>query len=131
MGRSVSYPRGALVAFTHIDDEMDYLDWQDMLDSERDYVQSLWPSFEPADHWRGREDHVIARNRLVEFGMSEYCGLVAYWLVPRDDLESAGLEALAETWIARVAPRFLKTFGTLRKIGTFSNGEAVFERIAA
>ena len=82
MGRSVSYPRGALVAFSHIEDEMDYLDWQDMLDNVRDHAMSLWPSLYEADHWRGREDHVIAANSLVEFGISEYCGLVAYWLVP-------------------------------------------------
>lgn len=130
MGRSVSYPSGALVAFTHIEDDMDYHDFQDMLESEREYAISLWPSLYEADHWRGREDHVIATNSLVEFGISEYCGLVAYWLVPREDLEPS-LEAFAQRWIDQVAPRFLRTFGTLRKIGTFSNGEAVFERIAA
>jgi len=130
MGRSVSYPSGALVAFTHFDEEMDCWDWQDVINDTRDYACELWPSFEPADYWRGREDLVLARNRLVEFGMSEYCGLVAYWLVARDDLD-AGRQALAEAWIARVGGRFIKTFGPLRLVGRFSNGEAIYERIAA
>lgn len=130
MARSVSYPRGALVAFSYLDEEMDYFDFQDFLESEREYVSSLWPSLHAADHWRGHEDHVLAANSLVEFGISEYCGLVAYWLVPREDLEPS-LEAFAQRWIDQVSPRFLKTFGTLRKLGTFSNGEAVFERIAS
>lgn len=53
MGRSVSYPSGALVAFTHIEVEMDYHEFQDMLECERDYAMSLWPSLREADHWRG------------------------------------------------------------------------------
>jgi len=131
MGRSVSYPHGALVAFTHVHDEDDTDDCAWLLEFWREMAQRLWPSLREVDTWRGREDHVIARNGLVEFGVSEYCGLVAIWLVERTDLDTAGQEALATQWIKSVAPRFRKTFGTLRKVGTFSNGEGIFERVAA
>lgn len=130
MARSVSYPLGAVVAFTYIDDDIDYLDWQDITDNAQEYVCKLWPSFEPVDYWRDREDRVLARNNLAEFGVSEYCGIVAFWLVARDDLDYT-LRPLADAWLDRVAARFVKTFGTLHQVGHCSNGEAVYERIEA
>ena len=67
-------------------------------------------------------------NRHAWVGVSEYCGLVAFWIVAKDD---TGHEALSERWVAQVADRFTSTFSTLNRLGTFSNGEGVFERIAA
>ena len=155
MGRSVSYPSDALVVFAQTprdsdwcsecssavdecechEDDRNWLegetDWDWLKEDMQGRIQNLFPSFYDVDEWIGREDHVLARNSFVRFGVSEYCGLMSIWLVVRDDLESAGLEALAEQWIKAVASRFRKEFGELVKVGSFSNGEGVYRRVAA
>lgn len=134
MGRSVSFPADAVVAYQHIDlsdfDDQDDFSWvfEDLVDGVAYTAQTFWRSFEPCDTWLGREDRAILRNRHAYLGVSEYCGLVAIWLVVRDDAES---QALAEKWVAQVAPTFLEQFGTLRRIGTASNGEAFFQSLEA
>jgi hypothetical protein len=40
---------------------------------------------QPQDGWRGREDRILGRNAFADFGISIYCGLVAIWMVERDD----------------------------------------------
>jgi hypothetical protein len=137
MGRSVSYPSAArVVTFRH-------LDWEDEDDSEwlwdftvsefQRCLKAMFPSVEPADDWIGREDHVLAENKLARFGMSEYCGLVAYWIVPVEQYDRNGYrnEAsdLAPRWIKSIADKFVAAFGELSKVGTFSNGEGVYRRI--
>lgn len=71
--------------------------------------------------WRAN-DHAVA-------GLSEYCGIVSIWLAepgrPRGFDECEGL---ARAWRERVAPGFEAAFGTMRKLGHMSNGEAVFKR---
>ena len=51
-------------------------------------------------------------------------------MVLRDDIDP-GQEGLAQRWIDRIAVGFKKRFATLVRLGVFSNGEAIFERIAA
>jgi len=134
MGRSVSYPSGTVeIAYRDVS-EFDYDDFQFWLDDIRYTSQSLWQSFEPCDEWLDREDHAILKNGLCYLGVSEYCGLASIWLVPRDYIFDAhGFEIdatpFAENFIKRIAPKFHKTFGEFRKVGSFSNGEGVFERI--
>jgi hypothetical protein len=138
MGRSVSYPSAArVVTFRH-------LDWEDEDDSEwlwdftvsefQRCLKAMFPSVEPADDWIGREDHVLAENKLARFGMSEYCGLVAYWIVPQQPLDqygnyNAGLDRMAERWIDSIADKFVAAFGELTKVGSMSNGEGVYRQI--
>ncbi len=130
MGRSVSYPSGAVVAFAHLDledcEDQDAVDWayETAQDFFTESCRTTWPSLEECDTWLGREDHALLRNRHAYFGMSTYCGVIAYWLVMHGD---AGSPALAERWIAQVAADFQATFGSLRKIGTASNGESFYE----
>lgn len=117
MGRSVSTPVDVqLVAY----EDFAYDDLQDDIAYS---VCDMWPSVEPDHGWLGREDRILASNRHAYFGLSEYCGLVAIWVAPRDP-ECP----LAAKWIDQIAPRFHRRFGTLRKLGHFSNGEAVYER---
>lgn len=152
MGRSVSYPTGAEVTFLHptfweraidklrdtdayqdatedeqqsLEEELeyDYHDFDDLEDVLFEQAREAWPSMSPCKHWVGREDHAITENGHAWFGLSEYCGLVAVWLVAKDRDN-----ALAEAWVAQ-ASRKLHSMGQLRKVATMSNGEAVFERV--
>jgi len=124
MGRSVSTPRNATaVAYSHVDfddDIDDDFDW--VVDNFQYEVRRVFPSARSCSEWLGREDHAVMENGHAYFGISEYCGLVAYWMVPKDD------RPLAEAWCHKAAAKFEASFGDLRKLGTFSNGEAVFAR---
>ena len=48
-------------------------------------ARSTFPSLEPFEGWRGREDHIVLRNAFADCGVSTYGGLAAIWLVERDD----------------------------------------------
>lgn len=129
MARSVSVPYGAaVVAYDHVDtsdwDEFDaQWEWEYIEDDAVNRMAEISPSMSDDDGWLGREDKILASNGHAKFGMSEYCGLISYWLVPEDN-------DLARHWVEQVRAKFLEAFGTLRKIGQFSNGEGVYERVA-
>lgn len=137
MGRSVSYPSGAIVAFRtlEIEDEDDWeWEYEWLLEEVIETARRMFPSLEPCDGWRGREDRVLLRNAFADCGISTYCGLVAVWLAERDDSRYWDSNAYhlrsgpAQRWLSQVTGRFEATFGKLRMIGRFSNGEAIFER---
>ena len=78
------------------------------------------------------EDRALLENRLCYLGVSTYGDLAAIWLVPKEDVtmedgDDAYVLPLAERFIRRIAPKFHDRFGSLIKVGSFSNGEAVFE----
>ena len=129
MSRSVSYASGSVaVAYQTLQDQSEDDDFgaeifDDVIEDIQEYAPTLWPSFEKTDKWLDREDHAILSNRHAYIGISEYCGLVSVWLVPRDEENN-----LANQWCASITKKFHKAFGTLNKIGTASNGEAFFER---
>jgi hypothetical protein len=113
--------------------EEDHDGWrfEQLVEDFRYQLKQMFPSVENADDWIGREDHVLAENKLARFGISEYCGLVSYWIVRNDrwpyDDDRAG--AFSERWIASIADKFVAAFGELTKVGSFSNGEGVYRRI--
>jgi hypothetical protein len=125
MGRSVSYPIDAIVVAYNVFEGEDALDfeWQ-VIEDLRNHAQELWPSLRECDHWLDREDHAVLENALAYVGVSEYDGVVAYWVVPKE-----AAQPLAERWCEQIAPRFEKAFGRLRPVGRFSNGERLFELI--
>lgn len=128
MGRSVSYPVAAVaVAYQDVHD-MDEWDWTNFEEWIEDTAQDQWPSLDYCDKWLGREDHVLLENNHCYIGVSEYCGLAAIWLVYKDD---GDYPQLAESWAFRIMPKFEEMYSDLRKVGTFSNGESVYEKIAA
>ena len=90
-------------------------------------LKGMFPSLqEPTkDRWYDREGLTILENNLVQIVMSEYCGLVSLSFVPFCDEEQEGL---ANHWISSIWKRVCEHIGNLRHIGTFSNGEAIFER---
>lgn len=140
MGRSVSYPSGSLVAFTVLDVENEN-DW----DFEYEWLRNdvveramhLFPSLEPQDGWRGREDRILARNAFADFGISIYCGLLAIWIVERDDdsYRDADFRTArsprARRWLAQIAPTFDAEFGDSDCLGHMSNGEGIYRKRAA
>ena len=130
MGRSVSYASGSLlVAYDQLEYEDDFdarEGWKDYLLYLQDTARELWPSFwDIGAEWAGREDRIILRNRLAEFGVSEYCGLVSIWVRPRPDAE---MPALAEKWVWSIQKKFFENFGSLKLVGRASNGEAFFQK---
>lgn len=137
MGRSVSYPSGAIVAFRtlEIDDEDDW-EWgyECLVEEVTETARITFPSLEACNGWRGREDRILLRNAFADCGISTYCDLVAIWLAERDDGGYWDADAYhprsgrAQRWLSQVASRFEAKFGELRMIGRFSNGEAIFER---
>lgn len=144
MGRSVSYPAGAVVAFTVLefedgDDDPDSFDfvYECLRDDLVDRAQRAFPSLRAHDAWRGREDRILMRNAFADFGVSTYGGLVAVWIVERDDGAYRDAEwrtarsPRAQHWLRQIAARFDALFGTLDCLGRMSNGEGVYRKRAA
>lgn len=134
MARSVSTPRGvAHVAYASFDSG-DSDDFSFARNNFRDAIIKAFPSASECDEWPGDEDRAVAKNRFAYFGVSEYCGLVAMWVLPKDD-DYATSYALRDRWIEQIEKRFRDVamggaFGpALRKLGTASNGEAFFQPV--
>lgn len=140
MGRSVSYPNGAVVAFTSLEcDDSDDLDFEFewLRDDLSERAQAAFPSLQPHQGWRGREDRILLRNAFADFGVSVYGGLVAVWITERDDGAYWDAEwrtarsPRAQHWLSQIAARFDVLFGTLDCLGHMSNGEGVYRKRAA
>jgi hypothetical protein len=130
MGRSVSYPRGAIVGFeddTHLGDGDDFA-W--FVDDLKQRAAGLFLSLYDCDQWRGREDHILMRNAYADFGVSEYCGLASIWIAERCDgaYYDHRREARAAYWLAQIRETSLAAFGELLLEGHMSNGEGVYRR---
>jgi hypothetical protein len=140
MGRSVSYANGSeVVIYAHVeevyDDEDNYDEfgtqfaWDCAIENLVDYSTEAFPSLNTCDEWLGREDHAILENKLVYVGVSEYCGLVSVWVVPKDNEYYALGVASANNMKAKLEQIVQNAFGVrLNQIGRFSNGEAVFSK---
>ena len=127
MGRSVSYPSGAVVAFDRFEPEDDFDDWefQHYAVGVMSDVKAAYPSARSIKQWIGREDLALLANDHCYFGVSSYCGLVAIWAVVRGDAERP---ELAEKWLASIAPKFEERFGSMQRVGAMSNGQAVYAK---
>lgn len=134
MGRSVSYANNSVhveYATFECEDEFDASDdfrWS--LDDFAEQICKAFPSASTCDEWVGREDHAVAENSFAYFGVSEYCGLVSMWVLPKDD-DYATSTGLRDRWIDQIEAKFSKVCGTcfgqsLKSVGRFSNGEQMF-----
>jgi hypothetical protein len=142
MGRSVSYANGSeVVIYAHVeavyDDEDNYDEfesqfaWDCSLEYLVDNSLEAFPSLNQCNQWLGREDHAILENKLVYVGVSEYCGLVSVWVVPKDNDYYALGVASANNMKTKLEQIVQDAFGVrLNKVGHFSNGEAVFNKAA-
>lgn len=133
MGRSVSYATGAKqVVYADADGIEDSDDFSWHLESMQEEGERRFPSMSKCDKWLGREDHAVLENNLAYIGVSEYCGLVSVWVVPKTDCYGND-NGLAINWASRInLGPLAECFGTrLNRLGTFSNGEGVYQRAAA
>ena len=113
-------------------EEFEYLvDWI------RETFTAAFPSMVECDRWAHgagamSELRCVVANDLCDVYVSEYCGLVAISVVPTGcadyDCDTTGL---ATHWCATHASDVLDQFNEYRRIGTFSNGESVYERVAS
>jgi len=137
MGRVVSYPSGAVVAFTVMEvegvDDWDFeFEW--LRDNLRERAARAFPSLDAHDGWPGREDRILMRNLFADFGVSVYGGLVAVWIAERDDGAYWDAEwrtarsSRAQHWLEQIAKRFDRVFGDYDCIGRFSNGETIYRK---
>lgn len=138
MGRSVSYASGSIAkAYYYVDwveDDQDTNDmlWEDFLYDVREQAQALFPSLTPCDEWLGNEDRAILENTFCYVGVSEYCGVVCLWLVPKEFEtyypDEQQKENLSKRWLENAKQKFDANLGDYNKVATFSNGEAMFEK---
>lgn len=71
MGRSVSYPPGAVVAFRTLENgHEDDWEWEYecLVEEIIETARSTFLSLEPCDGWRGREDRILLRNTFAIAG---------------------------------------------------------------
>ena len=128
MARSVYVPYAAAqVVYADGSDIQDSYDFDDCIDNLKYVLQSRYPSLAEPSRPRhfDNEGSVILENQLVSIVLSEYCGLVAISVVPEDRYN-----ALADRFANQInlAPA-AQCFGDeLSLRGTFSNGEAIFNR---
>ena len=148
MGRSVSSPSDAIVAYYDVtehghawDDENSCVNYDDYCEfqAEDDWnyfkewmvekVTELFPSMTPCEEWVDHE-LAIAENQLAYFGVSEYCGCASVWIVSKEDCYG-NINPLAEAWVQKINKKFHANFGEINRIGVMSNGEAVYEKKVA
>ena len=68
-------------------------------------------------------------NGLVQVTLSEYCGLASVAFIPQTDLYGDYLHyGLSAHWIDQKKEAF-SLIGEYFKIGSFSNGESVYEKV--
>jgi hypothetical protein len=149
MGRSVSRPYNSEVVvflypeldvFTEDDKYDEYLskyNWDNFVIDLEEVLKAKYKSLTKCSKWLGNEDHAFLENELVYVGLSEHCGVVAVWIVPKfgEFYTSRNEKAnLAVNFCKQIEKGFEKLLGEnygtrLNRVGTFSNGETVYERV--
>lgn len=130
MGRSVSHASNSeQVAYASFDG--DECDWDYAIENLCGVAQHRYKSLRRCDKWLDREDHALLENNHAYIGVSEYCGLVSIWVVPKGADSYSDPSGLAINWCNQINLQPLaECFGTaLRQVGRFSNGEAIFNAI--
>jgi hypothetical protein len=135
MGRSVNYLNNAeYINYIDTSSIEENWEWNDFVEEITNLIQNKYKSFSECNKWQGNETKIILENNLVNVGISEYCGLTSISIAPRQfRCYEKDNTALAINWINKVSNNMSemlqKYFDCYRKIGTFSNGESVLEKI--
>lgn len=149
MGRSVNYLSNALqISYfqwptlwvyneeTGIDEETDqFEDGYIVTENIQESIISEFPEFEYSKKWDGNETNIILKGYGTEIGLSEYCGLASLSIrIDENELNYMDEDEYneqydkIEAWINENWAKISQGYNQLTKIGTFSNGEAVFEK---
>lgn len=150
MGRSVDYLNNAervnyfeWPTLSIYDDETDrdiqtdeLEDAQYVIEDIQEYIRSIFPGFDNCSRWDGRETHIILEGYGLEIGLSEYCGLASLSVrVDQSVLDYCDTDEEADAeyqkciaWLNDNWDEATKYWNRLKKIGTFSNGESVYEK---
>ena len=141
MGRSVDYLSNAIkVNFfpwpvVQVENEDGYFvdgeeleDAQFVIEEIRESIKSNFPGFRNANNWPSREVHVILEGYGTEIGLSDYCGLSSLSIRVSDDTDGDHYDQVAE-WVDKNWPEIGKYYNVYNRIGRFSNGEGVYEKV--
>lgn len=135
MGRSVSYPSNALIVtfntvqYSEAEEYEIEAGWNNLIEDFVNSCEECWPSLNLDMKWLGDEDQAWLSNRLVRIGVSEYCGMLAYWVVPNE--RNPECLTLAKRWAKQIEEIFFCHFGGYEKVGSMSNGGSVYRKIDA
>jgi len=104
--------------------EFDF-DFDDEVEYFRDWLREIWPSFYPADGWENNELRLILENSFARIYVSMYGDILSLCLVKRQDIYDNEY-GLAGGFVGSIANKF-ERLGTLSRLGTFSNGDSVYQ----
>ena len=149
MGRSVNYLNNALQVsyfawplIESYNDETDeyektdeYEDGYIVTENIQESIISEFPEYDYCTKYDGRETAIILTGYGTEIGLSEYCGLatlsiridenlLAYY---EEDEYNEQYDKI-EAWINENWAKISQGYNQYNKIGTFSNGESVYEK---
>ncbi|KKN53862.1 hypothetical protein LCGC14_0598210 [marine sediment metagenome] len=135
MGRSVETIGDNIVYFDFSYDDIDFAteNWQDLQNNIICAITARYKSFVNTPNqwarWPYRENCILLENDHIQISISEYCGCGAVSVFVRGDTE---YPELAEHWLNQVWTTLSKLIGkyviVINRIGTFSNGCAIFNR---
>lgn len=115
------------------DEELARFGWDDLISNLQYTIKAKLKSYRIADDWDNRETKIILANDLCHIGISEYCGLVSLSIAQKNNEYDIWHESFAKNHAYLVRGTLEKVIDylglkRLNKIGTFSNGEAVFQK---
>jgi hypothetical protein len=125
MGRSVNYLRNADAVYFHQLEDEEMQDFDLLIEDIQEHVIYKYPEFEAVDKWEDRDVNIILQSDLVEIALSEYCGVISLSVRTLEEAD----QTKAASWIEHFFKRAIAPWAKARKIGTFSNGESVYETI--
>jgi len=135
MSRSVSHLNNAevILYFPYDEENNESFAWQDLKDNLINEITKYLPSFYASDKWDNRETLIILENNYCNIGISEYCGLVSLSTSAKNSDYNIYINNFGKAYankIEKTLKKVLKNLGlsNYNKIGTFSNGEGVYEK---
>lgn len=136
MGRSVSYLSNSIHEVYFPSTCYDFLSFQDLIEDLRNDLICKLPSLKIADKFES-EDHIILENFHCEIAISEYCDLACLSIrvnkyINEYNWNDRNYIPIAENWINKIKHHLDKTIEDITghrlvKIGSFSNGEGVYQ----
>lgn len=151
MGRSVNYLNRALLisyfqwplieSYNEETDEYEQTDEYEesyfVTENIQESIISEFPEYEYSKKWDNNETAIILTGYGTEIGLSEYCGLATLSIrIDENELDYSNYDEQKyneqydkiEKWINENWAKISQGYNQYNKIGTFSNGESVYEK---